>query len=1858
MSSESQVSHVQALMDKAVSETKWATALKEVVTIAGVLQTDVTFIVQNAHRMSDACLEQLTSLLNSREVPLLFSPEEHVELAGRVKDEKLFELNALHSKQMENLRIELSVAKRSELQSKHDAVRRLIADSRESHTKTAKERELEAMIEVEKHLNLQGQERIDALVSVQHSEMDDFIRKFEANVDINMALTMATVKPSGVVSGIWNEVVQAAARNVRVVVCCDATDIPVFVQRVPKLFAQTQMCVMPRLDFDVIKPMVHRRIETQWKVFQDHEGHLDSTVLLNSLDLIQSNLNHVSTLAAKFHLAASRVMLASGAAHAVISLHLIPLYSRYIFDAMKRLRIRMNHLMSRSRAFLDVYQNAVDQVDSAQKQYQEKQVQIQSALVQIGEYKLHFEKMQAEAEVIRNVMRKQKADVDEQVKITTDMDKLTKHELKDALKVLDDANKCVANLDRRYIMEIKTFVNPPVLVHVVLNAMCVLFSVDPSWDNAKKLLSDVNFITSMLNYDKDNVPETILTKLEPYLTNEMFNKAEVEKQSIAASTMVVWIIAIEAYSRSRKLVKPKLDILDAAQAKLRTLVGEFAECKKNVEQADRMVEYEASLVAEAVVSAAVITYGGVFSPRLRRHLFDEWTRELDGQPLQIHPTHSILNNYAAQPFGLWLHAAGLFHSRHSQQTAYILAHALPVVLVTSFSPHMDSLLRNVLHSVGCNSIVTKSALDKDVRSVLESCISMGQQLIVNDVTPRLYTSVRPFRPDPMDLTLSCTQTFQDLVEWGTEWVDGVEYINYIGHTLALKRGFRLVLTTTAPLCEFGSEVFQVATVDAVECWDDMQNVLLDDIELANVCNDRAGVGAYDFARAILDMEVDMSRSFDGLLVHLRTMIRETKYDAPQVESLATMCNQNAQHRATFDERRQELHRTMAARGDVSYAAVTQLGHQIFTALQKLATLVPDLVMAFEPYGFRIFFIQCLESCDGRSKAPGARCPPPGDVLVKLLELLALTIPQLHWSSFLLLLAFEVRGGPAKDAKASPPHLYDLADDAPAEALSFMDLQRNVLFPPHWNASLTDATINDMTAADQLFQAYEGIPRDSVLMKRPRHLSMPSKQPSQQTDASVHSDGIQSIVSMPPQYLCLGVMLAGRPEAFASFCDKLVLFTLGLEPKQPAARRTWHPKDWSKILYNTQDAWFWCVVSNAGFSSLELLYAVLDTIVPRDIWPDVLKLLLQRPVVHALSFHVPLDGGSIMGFFDSVPSMVQFEGLNPIAFESLRWFVLDMTTSDKWDAVVQYNKKRRLDYRPVGLVSHLKPTLGKPMNQRHAADDDMQPSRMVHVVPTTPAPTHTQPLSVANVPLAVQPNRLVLHPLGSNPFSTEFRLTLLRLVAIPFSTAIGDALEGVNMDPAVRNVVAIVLWRLLCGLVFFHAALVARQDKVVGCAVDMSTVDGSDLVLGVYMITGPLLQTIVRAFLETVDGDPLEQLNWGHIHNVFVQHAHGRKCRTHRGRHWIRALLRECIGPYLLVPNSPPQQSKFQLPLPSFQDVLKTPTQSSEEYLTVMCAFASSCKWTVPDVVVPSAAVSIDLRSLVLLPQHLNSPNHVKKHVLAIVQLCLQSLPPALPLKLHPRNALVQHPLRQFLKTVIHSFHHRRDHTELALQALLSDITQASPATVAAFVATTNNNDLKSALAMECRALVLDKIPARVATYAAPLDMSLSVAIKHWQRTGSFLQLWWDEGQTEYWCPGIVDVTDLMAAFGFTYKIATNTVANVDLLAFAGQVYPMETPLDAFRNRNDTILLTGLELLNAIPSPTTAGGIQEAAGCAVPVQVLLKVSASPPPINAMECPILRSRCSSVSVGSLHVDIVPAIQEWATCPYLVLSVDDAR
>ena len=54
-----------------------------------------------------------------------------------------------------------------------------------------------------------------------------------------------------------------------------------------------------------------------------------------------------------------------------------------------------------------------------------------------------------------------------------------------------------------------------------LQAVCVLRGEKPDWDTAKKVLGEPAFMRSLLEFDKNNIPESVIRKLRRYVARPL-----------------------------------------------------------------------------------------------------------------------------------------------------------------------------------------------------------------------------------------------------------------------------------------------------------------------------------------------------------------------------------------------------------------------------------------------------------------------------------------------------------------------------------------------------------------------------------------------------------------------------------------------------------------------------------------------------------------------------------------------------------------------------------------------------------------------------------------------------------------------------------------------------------------------------------------------------------------------------------------------------------------------------------------------------------------------------------------------------------------------------------------------------------------------------------------------------------------------------------------------------------------------------------------------------------------------------------------------------------------------------------------
>jgi dynein heavy chain len=74
----------------------------------------------------------------------------------------------------------------------------------------------------------------------------------------------------------------------------------------------------------------------------------------------------------------------------------------------------------------------------------------------------------------------------------------------------------------------------------------------PTWEAAKKLLGDTNFMRSLEEFDKDNIPDAVVRKLRRYTEDPGYTPDAVAKQSKAAMSLCMWTRAMEVYNRIAK----------------------------------------------------------------------------------------------------------------------------------------------------------------------------------------------------------------------------------------------------------------------------------------------------------------------------------------------------------------------------------------------------------------------------------------------------------------------------------------------------------------------------------------------------------------------------------------------------------------------------------------------------------------------------------------------------------------------------------------------------------------------------------------------------------------------------------------------------------------------------------------------------------------------------------------------------------------------------------------------------------------------------------------------------------------------------------------------------------------------------------------------------------------------------------------------------------------------------------------------------------------------------------------------------------------------------------------------------------
>ena len=260
---------------------------------------------------------------------------------------------------------------------------------------------------------------------------------------------------------------------------------------------------------------------------------------------------------------------------------------------LKKKALELQQKMERLENGLTKLQNTASQVDDLKAKLAAQEVELKQKnedadkliqIVGVETEKVSKEKEIADAEELK--VAKINKDV-------TEKQRSCEKDLAKAEPALKAAVEALNTLNKTNLTELKSFGQPPPAVSNVTAAVMVLLAPankipkDRSWKAAKVMMGKVDsFLDSLINFDKENIHESNLKAIHPYLDDPNFTADFIRAKSFAAAGLCAWVCNIVMFYHVYCDVEPKRQALAAANAELQAAQEKLTSIKAKIKQLD------------------------------------------------------------------------------------------------------------------------------------------------------------------------------------------------------------------------------------------------------------------------------------------------------------------------------------------------------------------------------------------------------------------------------------------------------------------------------------------------------------------------------------------------------------------------------------------------------------------------------------------------------------------------------------------------------------------------------------------------------------------------------------------------------------------------------------------------------------------------------------------------------------------------------------------------------------------------------------------------------------------------------------------------------------------------------------------------------------------------------------------------------------------------------------------------------------------------------------------------------------------------------------------------------------------------
>uniref|UniRef100_A0A1I8HFN9 AAA domain-containing protein n=1 Tax=Macrostomum lignano TaxID=282301 RepID=A0A1I8HFN9_9PLAT len=219
--------------------------------------------------------------------------------------------------------------------------------------------------------------------------------------------------------------------------------------------------------------------------------------------------------------------------------------------------------------------NGLSKIDETREKVEVMSEELEKDKKKVAEFQ-----RQCEEFLVIIVQQKREAD-DQQKQVAQTKERISVDEAKGDASP-GAAVKALEALNKNDITEIKSYGKPPYLVQKVMEAVMILRGADTSWETAKRHLGEQNFIGQLVDFKKDNISDRVLKKIGQYCSQDDFQPEVVGKVSSAAKSLCMWVRAMEVYGRIYRVVEPKRQRLQQAEAVLQEKQAQLREAEEKL----------------------------------------------------------------------------------------------------------------------------------------------------------------------------------------------------------------------------------------------------------------------------------------------------------------------------------------------------------------------------------------------------------------------------------------------------------------------------------------------------------------------------------------------------------------------------------------------------------------------------------------------------------------------------------------------------------------------------------------------------------------------------------------------------------------------------------------------------------------------------------------------------------------------------------------------------------------------------------------------------------------------------------------------------------------------------------------------------------------------------------------------------------------------------------------------------------------------------------------------------------------------------------------------------------------------------